>query len=304
MGVIAYNSHMSNNKTVVIINSQSSRAQRSMAEVDDLLEKLHIDSAQIHKVKDPTKLEALFIKSFKDTAVDRVVIAGGDGTIIAGIDVAIRRKYKGVIGILPVGTSNYLGRNLHIPTSLEGAAKVLAGDHTRTITLPTAGEKRFALIATVGVSANVSKNISVKFKQKFGQFAYIYEAMRQLSQTEAFGYEITVDTAKKPISGRSRQLLIANASLDAQVAVAPDESIHSSSIMLTIYESRSRFQLLLSLVIYMVTAGRTKYGLKTIKAKSIHIKTSPKLDVDIDGELCGKTPMTIRTTSDSVKILC
>ena len=65
--------------------------------------------------------------------VDRVIAAGGDGTIRM---IADRLAGSGIpMAVVPVGTGNLLARNLDIPLSESEALEVAFGEHTRDIDL-------------------------------------------------------------------------------------------------------------------------------------------------------------------------
>ncbi|HET6777371.1 MAG TPA: diacylglycerol kinase family protein, partial [Gemmatimonadales bacterium] len=65
--------------------------------------------------------------------IDRVIVAGGDGTLNAVLQGLVGTDLP--LGILPLGTANNLARTLRIPTSLPEAAEVAAGDARRAVDL-------------------------------------------------------------------------------------------------------------------------------------------------------------------------
>ena len=85
--------------------------------------------------------------------VDRVIAAGGDGTVRI---VADRLAETGIpMAVVPLGTGNLLARNLDIPLSEAEALEVAFGDHTRDIdlikvTVDGAPGEHFAVIGGLG----------------------------------------------------------------------------------------------------------------------------------------------------------
>src|SRR5690349_863038 len=55
--------------------------------------------------------------------LDAVVVAGGDGSLNACLPAML--KHKLTFGIIPLGTSNNLARNLKIPLDLDEAIKII-----------------------------------------------------------------------------------------------------------------------------------------------------------------------------------
>jgi len=118
--------------------------------------------------------------------VDRVIAAGGDGTIrmvadrLAGSEIPM--------AVVPVGTANLLARNLDIPLTEEGALEVAFGENTRTIdlikiTVDGVPGEHFAVIAGLGVDAMIMEETDSQLKDVIGAGAYFVAAAKALGRT-------------------------------------------------------------------------------------------------------------------------
>jgi len=118
--------------------------------------------------------------------VDRVIAAGGDGTIRM---VADRLAGSGIpMAVVPVGTGNLLARNLDIPLSEADAIQIAFGDHTRDIDLikvTVNGEpsEHFAVIGGLGVDAMIMEETNPQLKDVIGAGAYFIAAGKALGRT-------------------------------------------------------------------------------------------------------------------------
>jgi diacylglycerol kinase family enzyme len=118
--------------------------------------------------------------------VDRVIAAGGDGTIRM---VADRLAGSGIpMAVVPVGTGNLLARNLDIPLSEADAIQIAFGDHTRDIDLikvTVDGEpsEHFAVIGGLGVDAMIMEETNPQLKDVIGAGAYFIAAGKALGRT-------------------------------------------------------------------------------------------------------------------------
>ncbi len=85
--------------------------------------------ARVVVVEGPNLEEA--IRRFRDSDIDAVVVAGGDGSVataakaLAGSDMPL--------GVLPMGTFNLFARDLQVPLELEKAVPALAGGHLQRV---------------------------------------------------------------------------------------------------------------------------------------------------------------------------
>jgi diacylglycerol kinase (ATP) len=118
--------------------------------------------------------------------VDRVIAAGGDGTIRI---VADRLAGSGIpMAVVPVGTGNLLARNLDIPLAEPEALAVAFGQHTREVdlvklTVDGMPSEHFAVIAGLGVDAMIMDETNPDLKDAIGPGAYFVAAAKALGRT-------------------------------------------------------------------------------------------------------------------------
>lgn len=118
--------------------------------------------------------------------VDRVIAAGGDGTIRI---VADRLAGSGIpLAVVPVGTGNLLARNLDIPLTEPEALAVAFGQHTRQVdlvklTVDGLPSEHFAVIAGLGVDAMIMDETNPDLKDAIGPGAYFVAAAKALGRT-------------------------------------------------------------------------------------------------------------------------
>jgi diacylglycerol kinase (ATP) len=127
--------------------------------------------------------------------VDRVIVAGGDGTVRI---VADRLAETGIpMAVVPLGTGNLLARNLDIPLSEAEALDVAFGDNTRDIdlikvTVDDVPGEHFAVIGGLGVDAMIMDETSRELKDVIGAGAYFIAAAKALGRTP-INMRITLD---------------------------------------------------------------------------------------------------------------
>lgn len=85
-----------------------------------------------------------------------IVAGGGDGTI-SGVAGALAHSNI-PLGVLPLGTLNHFARDLGIPTSIEGAAKVIAANRITTIDLATVNDRIFINNSSIGLYPQVVRD--------------------------------------------------------------------------------------------------------------------------------------------------
>ncbi len=78
-----------------------------------------------------------------------IVVAGGDGTINSVVTRLLQHDIP--LGILPLGTFNYVARALHIPLDLLEAAEVIVTGHDQSINIATLNDRIYLNNASLGL---------------------------------------------------------------------------------------------------------------------------------------------------------
>src|SRR5215207_1379818 len=111
------------------------------------------------------------------TGVDRIVVAGGDGTVAQAAERAGHLDVP--LGVIPAGTANDFVRANGLPLDpLEAAALAVTGTELRRLELGRLGDGRpFVNVASAGL-ASVAARRAAPLKPRLGPLAYGVGALR------------------------------------------------------------------------------------------------------------------------------
>ena len=231
---------------------------------------------------------------------DVVVIVGGDGSInevgqaLAGTKV--------IMGIIPAGSGNGLGRALRIPMKAERAVKNLNELNTRVIDSGTVNGKPFMNMAGVGLDAHVAYRFH---KQKMrGLWKYIMLIIRSLWDYKYQEYQIRTTEGPK---FKRRAVLIAlanspqygNEALVSPTAVIDDGELNC--VVLNPFPFPVIFVLIFRL--FRGTLHRSPY-IKTFSFKSMILEQERNDVIHLDGDPynLGKE-LTIEIRKNSISVI-
>jgi len=142
------------------------------------------------------------IEFARNEGADRLLVAGGDGTLMEALTAMLSSGKSIPISIVPIGTGNIVARDLSVPRRMLRAVqmafrpgnikwwdvgKLLETDHI------------FALRASAGHDARTLAVTRDQAKQRWGTMAYAYPALRELLRTEPSSYTLTIDN-QQPIT--------------------------------------------------------------------------------------------------------
>lgn len=122
---------------------------------------------------------------------DRIVVAGGDGTIAKAAGALVGKNTA--LGVIPGGTLNHFAKNHGIPTDLAAAVEVSANGATTTTDVATSNGRVFLNTSSVGAYV-VFVRTRERLERRIGyRLATIIAALRLLGRVRPFTVELKLD---------------------------------------------------------------------------------------------------------------
>lgn len=122
---------------------------------------------------------------------DRVVCAGGDGTLNEVISGLMRQESRPALGYIPTGTTNDFSRNLGLPRGIVKQARAAVSGIPRPCDMGLFNGRPFIYVAAFGAFTDVSYDTPQEFKSTFGHLAYVFGGMSRLGSIKS--YALTVE---------------------------------------------------------------------------------------------------------------
>ena len=233
-----------------------------------------------------------------------VVAAGGDGTVNEVINGLPK---DAALGILPFGTANVLARELGLPRNPHHAARRILHGETRRIDLGVAinqrgEERRFACMAGMGFDADVVRTVTPRLKRYLRLLAFPLMAFKGYFEKELPTVHVIVDDEVHKV----QFAIVANGQYyggDFRMARRPD-SLTSGELEAILVE---RVSVLLRPDILARFLAREPLGRfqKSLSAHEVYARApGAEVPVQLDGEVCGRLPMSFRVEPDALQIIC
>ena len=121
---------------------------------------------------------------------DRVVCAGGDGTLSETVAGLMELPAPPVLGYVPAGSTNDCAHNLRLPAGVVKAAMVAAGGEPRAIDVGRINGNPFVYVAAFGAFTEVAYDTPQDLKNALGHLAYIMEGIGQLSNLTPYHLKV------------------------------------------------------------------------------------------------------------------
>ncbi len=247
---------------------------------------------------------------------DRVVAAGGDGTL-SSVAHALRGSGTPILAY-PAGTANLVSMNLGLPTdpkrlaatAVEGPlADVDMGEVTFApgVTGPHEGAARtlgFVMGAGAGFDAKLMEGAK-SLKGHVGPAAYVVAALQNLNPTFA-RFTLSLDGRRVETDGIA--VLLANFTrIQFDIALTPAADVQDGLMDVVVLRQRSAVELLPALWAGLLdgltdTPGRP--GLEVHAASAVELIADPPLPLQADGEvLDAHTPLRARMLPGAVRFV-
>ena len=123
---------------------------------------------------------------------DRIVCAGGDGTLNEVICGVLQAGLRIPLGYIPCGSTNDFGTSLNLPKEIQAAAQNIVTGEPKPIDIGRFGDRYFSYVASFGAFTKASYSAPQKVKNVLGHFAYILEGIKDLSSIKPWHVRVEV----------------------------------------------------------------------------------------------------------------
>jgi YegS/Rv2252/BmrU family lipid kinase len=232
--------------------------------------------------------------------VDLVIVAGGDGTMNAAVDALVECGLP--LGILPTGTGNDLARTLGIPTTLVEAAAVITGGRRHTIDLGRVNGKHFFNVASIGLSAELTRHHTVERKRRLWLLAYVLSVRDAYRQTRPFRARIVCDG--KTLRVRAIQISIGNGRhYGGGMTIAEDAAIDDGWLDVYCLKPLSFWRLLILFPALRRGRLRRQQSVAVMRGRKVEVTTRRAMPVSTDGEITTRTPARFEVVPRALSVL-
>ncbi|WP_405146973.1 diacylglycerol kinase family protein [Sphaerisporangium sp. NBC_01403] len=286
-------------RVALVVNTRSRRGRHRYFEALRLLQADGFRPLRTYAVMDPSRLPEI-IQEALELQPDLLVVGGGDGSLSEAVKHVAHRDVA--LGVLPLGTTNNFARSLGLPLDLARAVKVFSRGKVADIDLGMAGDRPFANLASFGVSVEVAGKVKPWLKRVLGRAAYPLTALTILPGHSPFRAFITVDGRRHELL--THQLNIANGRYHGGWQIARDISIDNRRLVAYQLGSGKRLRLLAETLV-RATSGRwsSLAGGPFVTGGEMLLETEPSMAADVDGEVRLRTPLTIRSIPNGLRVM-
>ena len=286
---------MARRRGLMLVNPNARTGERALAMVDRFTAG-GID-VTVEQFTSPAEVSPDIVKRSGQT--DLVIVCGGDGTVASA---ARGLMETGVpMGVLPLGTANDLARTLGIPDDLEAAADIVIAGKTRRIDVGEVNGHTFFNVASLGLSADLARNLTRETKKRWGRLAYALTALRVLTAARPFRAEIVNRGGTRRV--RTLQIAVGNGRhYGGGQVVHADAEIDDGHLDLYSLDPKAMWKMALMFESFRRGRHGAWAEVETARCTEFDIRTRKPRSINADGDIVTQTPAHFRVLPDAVEV--
>ena len=267
------------------LNSSSGRKSKFISRVlSKLKENNSVDYFETKTIDQAKKI----FKDFNQKNYDRLIVAGGDGTVSFAINELIKNDFNFkddfAIGYIPAGTANLLQAELSMNKKVDDIVNVLISNNYKSSNLVKINDNYFFLMAGIGWDAKIVHSINSKIKKILGKIIF---------GIKGFQYFLFMNNKKLNVTfdGQFYQadwILSSNTKYYAGHHKINKTNIFEDKLVTYIFKDLTRISLLYSIFLIILNGDLSKNkNVITTYSQNITIDGNDLIPVQIDGDNFG-----------------
>lgn len=243
---------------------------------------------------------------------DRVIAAGGDGTVTLVARGLYDIGFPVPLGVIPTGTGNAFARELGIPVNIAESAALALGQgklqklDSGIVRDGRGGEYLLMTRAGLGFEAQVSRDVTREQKKRFGQLAYAVHSARLILTAPMHHYRIQVDN-QPPVRVLSNEIFIVrHPQLAFPIAEPRDDGLlHDGNLYIGIVSANTVFQRIsvaLRLIVGQLREVTPNVHVFPVQKRVVISSRRPR-PTQVDGEETGPTPLSVDVLPAAIHVI-
>jgi YegS/Rv2252/BmrU family lipid kinase len=271
-----------------IYNKKASSGKKTafIKKIYDNLKLFH--QVDLFETSTEQEAEELF-KKIVEKNYDRLIIAGGDGSVCFAINQLIKNNFQPkdnfAIGYVPAGTANILQAELGMSKNIKKISKTLMSNNLEKTNLVKINSNYFILMAGIGWDAQIVQSIDSKIKKILGKIIFGIKGLEKFIFMKSTKIKVNIDNEEL----LADWVLCSNSRYYAGHHKITDTNIFEEKFTTYIFKDLSRLKLLYYIFLIIFNGNLNKStSVITKNTNEVKLKTFDKsIPIQIDGDNFG-----------------
>lgn len=233
--------------------------------------------------------------------IDVVIAVGGDGTVSEVVTGTIGSDM--LVGIVPIGSTNMIAKDVGIPRRIDAAIDVALGHGVPTpFDVGRVGETTFMHMAGAGYDAEIMREASGVWKRRIGWPAYLWPAIKHL-RSEPFRVEIDIDGAQGTWDARMVLCAIGGSIVHPRFTVGEGIDRRDGLVDVCVYYPPNAISAVTALGWILLRRPARSRWQHQMRGKKVVLRADRQIAFEADGNPLGELPVVVEMLDKQVHIL-
>jgi diacylglycerol kinase (ATP) len=290
----------SENMRVLVIGNPVAGTGQAERRIDEFVGQLKRRGHEVEICITTTAGQALERARFIGKNIDRLVVAGGDGTINEVLNGLVEPSRVPILH-LPIGTANQLARTLGLPFEPEKLIGILEHGSVKRIDIGVAGSRRFLMLVSAGFDARVAEEVKKVRNGTLGYSGYMVPVLKTVAGHQPGELTLTVDDGTK-VTGYIVMVLKVR-HYGGLFVFDEDAALDSGLLHVCVFRERAIPWLIVYAVAGLMGKACSLPGVARFTGHSVRIESDEPVPIEIDGDHAGTTPVDIKLMPTFVPVI-
>lgn len=242
-----------------------------------------------------------------DEGFDRIIAAGGDGTVSQVVN-GIAPDFSEIeLAVLPMGTGNDLARSIGLGVDqFTSACRAVFGTSVAQIDLMQIecdGQKSWCVnVANGGLGGQVAADVQSLDKQRWGALAYWMNSVSHLIDLPVFEVELDLDEERREL--QTVGIAVANGRfVGGGFPISPHAILNDGFLDVTTVPVLPTHELMASGINFALGRNRHESRVRHYRTRRVHLRSKPEMPFSIDGELVQPLDATFEIVPSALRLV-
>jgi YegS/Rv2252/BmrU family lipid kinase len=231
---------------------------------------------------------------------DLVVAAGGDGTVsevlqpLAGTSV--------IMGAIPAGTVNLWATEAGLPAQADSLARLFSAGHARSMDVGRVGDRRFLLMASLGLDAAAVQAMNLQLKRRIGRLAYGVSVLSLGAKYRGTPVRISLDG--RVVNCTALVMVVGNTRRYAGPFFATPHAIADDGMLdVAVLRGDGVLEGLGQLGAIMTRSPALRRSMLYGRARVIEVESERPIPMQVDGDFYGFAPARFEALPSALRVV-
>ena len=233
-----------------------------------------------------------------DRSYERVIVAGGDGSINEVVNGLMKSENPPELAIIPLGTANDLALSARVPLDLEEAFEFAMNKTATDVDVIQVNDRYFLNAASLGQAAKVTERTPDVLKGIVGKYAYSLSSLISFFDTSnPVPFRNNLDTENRYIFGYICNGITCGGGFE----ISPDSRINDGFMDVLLIKQFDLTQIA-NVTLDLWQNNENEY-IKRFKSNELYLESDRNIQVSLDGEIYSSNKFFFKCLNHSLKMV-